>query len=314
MSQPRVVRLARRSSAGSSRVTKTAGCPRRTPSARNWPAKTVLALPACPATTVARRRGSPPMVTWSKPGMPVSSLRTPLAPPGRSRPTAVGVRLAGAADRLRRAAGRSRRLPRDGAARARAGTRRSCRPRRARSGRTPRTGRGPGRDPARRRARACAARARPRSRSCTVTRTSCSVTVTPSSISVRACTTALVTSSLVSRRRVCWASGPQLRGLLGHPAPGRARRCAARAPAAGGPSARRPHRAAGPDRGPARRSPPGRPPRTSPGTGRRQPHAGATGSVTGPLCVMSSQTRARPLGRRDRARRSGRWAQAASVG
>jgi hypothetical protein len=45
-SQPSVAVLARRSAAGSSSVTKTPGCPRRTPSARNCAAKTVLALPA----------------------------------------------------------------------------------------------------------------------------------------------------------------------------------------------------------------------------------------------------------------------------
>ncbi len=79
MSQPSVVRFARRSAAGSSIETKTAGWPRRTPSARKWPANTVFALPAWPATTVARRRGRPPIVTWSNPGMPVSSFSTPAA-------------------------------------------------------------------------------------------------------------------------------------------------------------------------------------------------------------------------------------------
>jgi len=75
-SQPKVSRLARRSAAGSSSVTNTPGWPRRTPWARNCPASTVLALPACPATTVARRAGRPPIATWSKPGIPVASFGT----------------------------------------------------------------------------------------------------------------------------------------------------------------------------------------------------------------------------------------------
>jgi hypothetical protein len=100
MSKPRVLRLSRRSVAGSSRVTKTPPWPARTPSARNWPPNTVLALPAWPATTVARARGRPPMVTWSNPGMPVASLATDApaswpSPPSSSRPA---VRAAPAAD------------------------------------------------------------------------------------------------------------------------------------------------------------------------------------------------------------------------
>ena len=45
------------------------------PAARKWTAKTVLALPAVPATRVVRARGRPPWVTRSTPGMPLSSFR-----------------------------------------------------------------------------------------------------------------------------------------------------------------------------------------------------------------------------------------------
>ena len=72
MSQPSEARFRRMSSGVSSNVTKT---PLSTclaiPSARNWAANTVLALPAVPATSVVRPLGSPPYATRSKPGIPV---------------------------------------------------------------------------------------------------------------------------------------------------------------------------------------------------------------------------------------------------
>ena len=77
MFQPKPLKFRVMSSGDSSNVTKTPFSPAcRIPDARNWTAKTVLALPEVPESSVTRPCGSPPLAIRSNPAISVRILGT----------------------------------------------------------------------------------------------------------------------------------------------------------------------------------------------------------------------------------------------